>query len=116
MLVEVKSDGRWVQKRMSAWDIEVEHNGRWIILARLNRRNRARTRQKSHKRRRKAAVPNWPRYCMLCHCPRKRTPCVKCGRPTLLHEQMNRVPENEGRRHGHFFLQAGRFESNPRRH
>ncbi len=57
------------------------------------------------------------RYCMLCHCVRRRSPCVECGKPTLLPEQMEQAPEEFGGRNaGRFFIQGGRPDSNRRRH
>jgi hypothetical protein len=113
MLVEVKEGRKWVPKKMSAWEIEVKHRGKWVLLALLNNKE---TRKRASRPRRRDRLEYYPRYCMWCHCSRKDTPCVKCGKPTLLHEQMNQVPADAGgSKHGHFFVQAGRFESNPRR-
>jgi hypothetical protein len=63
----------------------------------------------------KAEQVRGSRYCMVCHRPCRRSPCVKCGRPTLLNEQIERIPSGQVWR-GKFFVQGGLPDTNRQRH
>src|SRR5947209_6998748 len=102
MLVEV--DG--VLEEHPARDLLVKRNGKWVGFdqeeqQRSHESVRGERKLPSKKRSSylallkrcyplrpapKAEQVRGSRYCMVCHRPCRRSPCVKCGRPTLLNE------------------------------